>query len=346
MPASPMSPRAAGFHMPAEWSPHDGCWMMWPCRQGVWADIAATRRDCAAVAHAIAHYEPVTMAVRAEHEAGARHLLGADITLVVTPIDDSWARDAGPCFLVDGAGHRAGVNFRFNAWGGKYHPCDHDDAFSAFVLEHVGARQFHSSLVAEGGGISVDGEGTLLTTESCFPNANRNPGWSRPRIENELVEMLGVEKVVWLPGNAEETETDGHVDGIAQFAAPGVVLVEDGDQRGDPWGAIKRRNIRALDGQVDARARPIRLLKTPEALEASDRGENFCRSYVNFYIANGAVIMPKYSVRADDIAREILADAFPDRDIVAVPIDSLACGGGGIHCITQQVPSIGDHAAR
>ncbi|WP_420731171.1 agmatine deiminase family protein [Hwanghaeella sp. 1Z406] len=332
------TPAECGFYMPAEWAPHDGCWMMWPCRQEVWSDIEAVKQDYVAIAHAIARFEPVTMAVPPGTVKDARNRLGSDITLAEIPIDDSWARDAGPCFLVDGKGNRAGVNFTFNAWGETYHPYDSDNAFSEFVLSKTGARQFHSKLIAEGGGICVDGEGTLLTTETCFPNANRNPDWSRDEIEAELKAMLGVKKVIWLPGNELETETNGHIDGIAMFVAPGQVLIEDGDEPGDPWGEIKRANIAALDGQTDAQGRSIHMTLIPEALEAESDSDKFCRSYLNGYIANGGFIMPRYGIPADDVAREVFEDVMFGREIVAVSVDALATGGGGIHCITQQVP--------
>ena len=180
--------------MPAEWREHKRCWMMWPCRTEVWPDPDATKQDYAALAHAIREFEPLTMTVNKADEAEARSMLGNDIDIAVAEIDDSWARDAGPCFLIDGEGGRAGVNFEFNAWGEKYHPYDGDNRFSNFVLEQVGVRQFSSKLIAEGGGVSVDGEGTILTTESCFPNANRNPDWTKADIEQELMEMLGVKR--------------------------------------------------------------------------------------------------------------------------------------------------------
>lgn len=327
--------------MPAEWAPHKRTWMMWPCRREVWEDMDETRRAYAAVAHAVRRFEPVSMLVRPEDRAGAADLLGADVELLESPIDDSWARDAGPCFLVNAAGERAGVSFRFNAWGGKYHPYDGDDAAAEAILEHAGARVFRSDLVAEGGGIAVDGEGTILTTESCFPNANRNPGWSRAGIERELIEMLGGEKVIWLPGDEWETETDGHVDGIAAFLAPGLVLIEGAVPRRHPMHAVNRANIRALAGRTDAVGRPIRLVEIPAADEAEGDDERFCRSYVNSYLCNGALIMPEYGVRADGEAREIFQEHLPGREIVAVPIAAIAPGGGGIHCITQQEPAGG-----
>ncbi len=266
-------------------------------------------------------------------------MLGSDIDILVTPIDDSWARDAGPCFLVDGKGNRAGVNFTFNAWGGKYDPFDKDNAFSSFVLSQTGVRQYDSKLVAEGGGLSVDGEGTILTTESCFPNKNRNPDWTRAEIEDELLDMLGGEKVIWLPGNVEETETDGHVDGIAVFVRPGVVLIENAGNPGDEFHHIMLDNIAALENQLDASGRKIELVKIAVAHDADMVGDIFCNSYVNSYLVNGGIVMPCYGVSADDEAREAFQQLFPERRIVQIPINNIALGGGGIHCITQQEPA-------
>lgn len=335
------TPKSAGFYMPAEWEPHARTWMMWPCRTDVWPDMEATRRNYAAVAHAIRDCEPLTMLVRPQDAGGARSLLGADIDLMERPIDDSWARDAGPCFLVNDEGAKAGTTFRFNAWGDKYWPYDGDDAAAEAILAASGVQMFHSELVAEGGGVSVDGQGTILTTDSCFPNQNRNPDWTRDQVESELKEMLGGDKVIWLPGNAEETETDGHVDGIAVFVAPGVVIMEAEGSYDHPWRDINVANLRSMDGQADATGRDLRIVKLPEAEEADSGGhdERFCRSYVNSYICNGAVIMPEYGIKTDDYIRDVLRELCPDRRVIGVPITDIALGGGGIHCITQQEPA-------
>lgn len=336
------TPREAGFRMPAEWEPHRRTWMMWPCRHEVWDDIAATRRDYAAVAHAIREFEPVTMAARPEDMAEARAILDPSIDLVEADIDDSWARDAGPCFLTAKDGRRAGARFTFNAWGGKYHPFKGDAAFSGVVLEKAGVAGFVSNLIAEGGGVSVDGEGTIITTETCFPNRNRNPGWSRDDIELELLDMLGGEKVIWLPGNPIEDETDGHVDGIAVFVAPGVVLMESpgegGSEEEEEWNHYIRLNLEAMQGQTDAKGRPIRTVTIPEAVDAPSDHPKFCRSYVNSYLVNGGVIMPCYGIESDTVVRQMFRSLFPDRRVREVRIDAIAIGGGGIHCITQQEP--------
>ncbi len=334
-----MTPKQAGFRMPAEWAPHDRTWMMWPSRQEVWEDIEATRRNYVDVAHAIRRFEPLTMVVRAEDRAAAHAILGSDIELLIHPIDDSWSRDAGPCFLLNDAGEKAGVAFEFNAWGGKYAPYDGDNSVAEAILASNGVRPFRSDLIAEGGGISVDGEGTILTTESCFPNANRNPGWSKPEIEQELMEMLGGDKVIWLPGNEEETETDGHVDGVAVFVAPGRVMIQDKGPAHHYWRDIHGANIAALEGQTDAKGRAIELIPVPDAFEIQVPGAEICDSYVNFYICNGGVIMPEYGLPEDGRVRALLQDAFPGREVVGVDIAYIATGGGGIHCITQQEPA-------
>lgn len=333
------TPRQAGYAMPAEWALHKRTWMMWPTRHEVWDDIAATKRDYAAVAHAIREFEPVTMAVRPEDLAEARAILDANIDLIEAPIDDSWARDAGPIFVTHADGSRAATKFTFNAWGNKYQPHNGDAAFGALVADSAGVKSYTSTLIAEGGGVSVDGEGTIITTDTCFPNLNRNPDWTKAAIETELMEMLGGQKVIWLPGNPLEDETDGHTDGIAIFVAPGVVLMESPSDAKTEWNRYLQANIDAMEGQTDVKGRRIRIVTMPEAIEAPSTHPKFCRSYINSYLVNGGVVMPCYGVAADTVVREIFRTLFPDRRIREVRIDNIAIGGGGIHCITQQEPA-------
>lgn len=328
-----------GFFMPAEWEPHERTWMAWPARKSVWGDhFQATKPEFAAVAHAIRQFEPLTMVVNTADEAEARSLLGSDIELLVAPIDDSWARDSGPSFLIDRDGGLAGVDLTFNAWGGNYHPYDSDDALAARILESCSAARIASPLVGEGGGICVDGRGTMLTTESCLLNANRNPDWSKAEVEAELMRAFGVTKVIWLPGNGAETETDGHIDGIAMFVDVGTVILETVADRLDPGAFVAEENLRALQESTDAAGNRLRVVVIEDASSADGIGDKFCRSYVNFYFTNGGIIMPKYGIPADDKAREALQDLHPDREVVQLEINNIAIGGGGIHCITQQQP--------
>lgn len=245
------------FRMPAEWSAHDGCLMAWPTRQDLWGSVLdEAKEEYADVARAIAGFEPVTMVAPPGHGEEARTRCGTDVTVIELPLDDSWFRDSAPLFVLDGDGNRAGVDFRFNAWGGKHHPFDADDRISSLLLEHLGVDRIASDMILEGGAITVDGEGTLITTEQCLLHPNRNPGLTRDEIEAELKTRLGVTKVIWLPyGGLLDTETDGHVDGVCAFAAPGTVVVSLPSDPDHPDYARMRANRAVLDASTDARGR-------------------------------------------------------------------------------------------
>ncbi len=328
------------FRMPAEWMPHERCWMIWPRRQEVWGErMAATKRAYAAVAQTIARFEPVTMIASPDDLAEAERLCGKGIELLPLQVDDSWARDSAPCFVHDGQGLGA-VCFEFNAWGGKYHPYDKDAAMGAALAGHLGTSMIAGGIVAEGGAISVDGQGTALTTESCLLNPNRNPGKSKAEIEAALKATLGLEKVIWLPGDVNETETDGHVDGIAVFAGPGRVIIETPADPELSYADALNANREVLRASRDALGREFEIIELGAVEGVDAQGADFSTCYVNFYIANGAIIAPSHGVPEDETARDVLAKAFPDREIVQVPVSDIAIGGGGIHCITQQQPRV------
>lgn len=330
------TPAAAGFCMPAEWEAHDACWMGWPCRAeafGGAADLQAACRAYALVARSIAEFEPVFMIARPQDAADARKALGDAAQVLEWPMDDSWLRDSGPTFLRDAAGSIAGVDWRFNAWGEKYRPFDQDNALAARVLEHAGARRFPAPLVMEGGSFHCDGEGTALTTEQCLLHPNRNPGMSREQIEQALQDYLGVQKIIWLRGDPLDEETDGHVDEVACFAAPGVALAMHA-----PDEPALDENVRRLQAASDACGRRLEVILLPRP-RVFRRGAHCPASYINFYLANGAAVIPSYGVPEDAEAKSILTDAFPGRRIVQLPAAAIAFGGGGIHCITQQQPA-------
>jgi agmatine deiminase len=337
-----MTPADLGFSMPAEWAPHAGCWMAWPKRAELWREyLEAAREDYVRVAQAIAGFEPVTLLADPEHAADARRRCGPSVNVVSMPLDDSWLRDSGPTVVVDPAGRRAAAAFTFNAWGGKYQPFDRDAALGVSLAALAGIPAYRSTLVVEGGGFLSDGEGTLITAETCVLNPNRNPGWTKAEADAELRAMLGVKKVIWLPGDATDTETDGHVDGYVAFVKPAAVLCEVVADPEDPRYAIMAENRRVLETETDARGRRFELLPIVEApRSAVPRGqEGYCRSYVNFYIANGAVIAPAYGIAEDASAGLTLRRAYPGRTVVPVALNDLFRGGGGIHCITQQQPA-------
>lgn len=331
-------PRESGFIMPAEWAPHRCCWMAWPCREGMWANAEKTQRAYADVANTSARFEPVKMLAPTHKLESARSLLGDGVEIVELPIDDSWTRDSGPNFLVNPAGELAGSTWRFNAWGGKYEPFDQDALMGSRILERAGAREYPSPLIAEGGGITVDGEGTLITTETCFLNKNRNPDWTKREVEAELCRTLGVEKVIWIPGDPGDRETDGHIDGIAAFIEPGRVLVEVNPDKTDPHYPVGVQNTEALRNQTDARGRKLELEFIAEGVYHPGVWNGGCSSYINSYLANGAVIVPAYGYDRDPAVIETYRRLYPDREVVQVPIHDIAVGGGGIHCITQQQP--------
>ena len=326
---------SVGFHMPAEWQNHSQCWMAWPCREGF--NSEATCLNYAEVAKTISRFEPVSMVVHPQDREAAQTVLGSQINCVEIPIDDGWCRDNGPNFLVNDRGDVAGACFGFNAWGGNYEPFEDDAQAAPRLMSTLGLQMFPSRMIAEGGGITVDGEGTLITTETCFLNPNRNPGWSKSEVEAELCRMLGVTKVIWIPGDPYEDETNGHVDGLAAFVGPGRVLVEAAFDGAHPRYDVLMENRRALEGQTDAKGRILDLIFIEDAWQC-DEGERFCTSYINSYIANGAVIMPSYGLSADDRAKATYQQLFPRREIIPLRIDDIAPGGGGIHCITQQQP--------
>ncbi|MGY2411406.1 agmatine deiminase family protein [Pseudomonas pergaminensis] len=336
-----------GWWMPAEWARHAATWMVWPHNQALWettwgVTLAQVQQDFARVANAIARFEPVKMIVDPSAVAGAKALCGLGIELIEQAVNDSWCRDSGPTFVCHPQLGTAGVSWRFNAWGGKS-AHDLDESLARRVLNNLGLACFGTPLSNEGGAIHVDGEGTLITTESVLLNPNRNPGVSKAEIEDIFTRLLGIKKTIWLPGDPDYVTgdmTDGHVDGVCAFARPGVLLVDATHDQGSVYADVVRENRRALALATDAQGRRFEMLELYEATDAVDtEAEVFCASYTNFYIANGAIIMPAYGIAADQVAAEVLSQAFPGREIVPVQINHLAHGGGGVHCITQQQPA-------
>jgi agmatine deiminase len=352
------TPAADGFRMPAEFEPHDGCWMVWPERPDNWRLGAGPAQEAfAAVAEAISATEPLTMAVWPAQVERAHALLPRAVELVEIATDDAWARDTGPTFVIDGNGRRRGVDWHFNAWGGIYSPWDRDERLAAEILAIEGADRYRAPLVLEGGSIHVDGEGTVLTTEECLLNPNRNPELSREQVEQALLDYLGAAKVVWLGRGIYEDETDGHVDNLACFARPGVVLLSWSDDETDPQHEISRDAVARLEAATDAGGRRFEIVRLPspgplyataeEVAGVESRegtlprraGDRLAASYANFYLANERVIMPLLDERYDDEAAEILRRCFPEREVVGVPSREILLGGGNIHCIIQQVPA-------
>ncbi|HEV7250131.1 MAG TPA: agmatine deiminase family protein [Shinella sp.] len=330
---------AVKLRRPGEFEPHAKTWMAWPHRQDLYGDrLPAMQQAYADVARAIAGFEPVSMVAHPDHADGARTHLGNGIEVVALPIDDCWIRDSGPTFLQRSDGGLAGVSWRFNAWGCKHEPFDADDALAGHVLAHEGADILRSFLFCEGGSLACDGEGTLIATETSLLHPNRNPGLSKAWVEQELLRMLGLEKVVWLPGDPLDLETDGHVDGMCCFVKPGVVMFEYNPDPADLHGRILADNLAALNSQTDARGRRFEVIPIPEAYDVEATSEVFARSYINFALTNGGVVMPTFGRPSGEDAKAAVARAFPERRIVTVDVGAVVPAGGAIHCITQEQP--------
>jgi agmatine deiminase len=326
--------------MPPEWAPHDRCWMAWPCRAELWgARMAAARQAYADVAKAIARFEPVTVVARPELTAEASLQLGQGISVLPLAYDDSWLRDTAPTFVTDVAGALAGVDWRFDGYGGRVPQFADDQRLAEAICTRLGVERFAAPVVLEGGAIHVDGEGTCLACASSVLDPKRNPGLGRAEIETVLQDHLGIQTMIWLEQGLVDDPTGGHVDNLACFVRPGVVLALTSHDPEDANHALLEDNLARLRGVRDAKGRDLEVLEVEQpAARFHDDGRRITASYVNFYLANGAAIIPMFDDARDDAAERVIATAFPDRQIVQIDAADLVVGGGGIHCITQQQP--------
>lgn len=336
-----MTPKQSGFIMPAEWHPHERCWMAWPCHQDTWAHIGLdkAREAYALVAQAIAQYEPVTLIVNQEDEESAKTWCKDNITLFTLPINDSWTRDTGPSFLLNQRGQLGGVDWIHNAWGGNYSDCALDNHIASAVLKQTQALSFQAPLVMEGGSFHVDGEGTILTTRECLLNKNRNPHLNQSEIEQYLCDFLGGSHVIWLNKGLLGDETDGHIDEIACFIAPGEVLCLITQDKTDPNYDRLHENLEILNTAKDAAGRHLKVHTIEQPPATYLNNERLTLSYINFYLANKGIVMPAFGFEHyDKTAYCLFRDLYPSYKITQIDALDVFTGGGGIHCITQQQP--------
>ncbi len=329
------------YYMPAEWQAHKRCWMAWPCNESLWPEaLAQAEQNYAAIANAIANFEPVTMLVRPEQYANARTLLTETIELKEWPLDDSWMRDFGPTFVhKKSTGELAGVDWTFNGWG-KF-PHEQDQHLARKLLHELNLERFASPLVNEGGAIHVDGEGTIMLTRNVQLNGNRNPSLAPSDVEYHLKQALGVENFIWFDEGLAEDHTDGHVDQFACFTKPGHILALTTSDKSDPNYERLQINLEILRNSTDANGIPFAITTVEQPPSEWANGERLGKSYINFYIANGGVVMPSYGLSDfDSAALETVKACFPERGVAAVDCSVLVLGGGNIHCVTQQEPAL------
>ena len=353
----PTTPIDDGFRMPGEFEPHAGCWMLWPERPDVWRENGRPAQVAfIEVASAIAQFEPVWMGVSAASYPIARAHLPASVELIKLDYNDAWMRDNGPTFVVNDAGEVRGIDWDFNAWGGLYQDWKADDRLASQVLGLLGVGRYKANLIMEGGAIDVDGQGTLIVTEQSLLDPRRNPGHSHAEVEAVLRRYLNVQKIIWIAEGVHEDETLGHIDNLCCFVRPGVIALTWTDDEEDPQYPISLAAFEQLSQETDAWERPLQVVKihqpTPMTISPEEAAgivsvpgshpkppqQRLAGSYINYYVANGGVIVPQFNDRFDTAALETIQTLFPDRKVVGVYAREILLGGGNIHCITQQQP--------
>ncbi|WP_406863327.1 agmatine deiminase family protein [Streptomyces sp. HUAS MG47] len=337
------------YRMPPEWAPHERTWMAWPGPNPTFTndeELAEARAAWATVARAVRRFEPVTMVHGPGQGDSARELLGDDIELLERELDDAWMRDIGPTFVKDEEGRLAAVDWVFNGWGAQdWARWEHDSKIARHVADEAEVPVLSSSLVNEGGAIHVDGEGTVLLTDTVQLGAGRNPEWTREQVEAEIHAKLGTTTAIWLPhglaGDYGMYGTQGHVDIVAAFARPGTVLVHSQQDPAHPDYVRSKTYVDLLRGRTDAQGRPLEVIEVPAPTVLKDEeGDWVDYSYINHYLCNGGVVLCAFDDPHDEVAAEIFRRLFPERTVTLVDARPIFAGGGGIHCITQQQPAV------
>lgn len=337
--------------MPAEWAPHRGTWLSWPHKEASWpGKFEPVPAIFAEIVRELAPHEEVHLVATEELEEQARLTLNAlavplaNVFFHRHPTDDSWCRDHGPIFVQrerNGRLEELILDWGYNAWGGKYPPFEQDDLVPTRIAEELGIPVVAPGAVLEGGSIDVNGAGTLLTSEQCLLNPNRNPGRTKDEIEGFLRDYLGVTNVLWLGQGIEGDDTDGHVDDLTRFTDPSTVVTVMEDDPADPNYGPLRDNRHRLGSMTDQDGGPLRIVELPMPPALYHEGQRLPASYANFYIANGVVLLPGYRSERDERARAVLQPLFPDREVRIIDCTDLVWGLGAIHCVTQQWPALG-----
>ena len=351
---SSLTPRQLGYRWPAEWEPQAATWIAWPHNVETWpgefAQIPAIFQQLIAT---LLQWEPVHLLAAEPHIADQAHGWLDELAAAAThPLhwhniatNDAWVRDFGPTFLISedpdkGAAKLAGIDWPYNAWGGKYPPYELDQHATGKILAGLEIECFHPSLILEGGAIEGNGAGTIITTETCLLNTNRNPGSTRVMVEQVFSDYLGAKQVIWLNGSGlVGDDTDGHIDQLVRFVNSSTVVAASCDNVQDPCFQPLRENVRKLESAdlVDGKTLEVITLPLPQPVKYQE--QRLPASYCNFYIANGGIIVPQFDDPHDELAREVLEKCFPDREVVGLPATALVWGLGTVHCLTQQQPA-------
>lgn len=332
------------FYMPAEWKKHDYTLISWPVQSSM-IRPEAYNDLCSAYANVIRQikcFEKVIVMVNeCDNQQKIRDLCGSNAFFLTIPHNDAWCRDNGPTFLIDKNNNLGAVNWQFNAWGEKYYPYDLDHSLASEFLKRFDIPFLESQIVLEGGSIHVDGAGTLLTTEQCLLNDNRNPSLSREKITNELENKLAIKKIIWLKKGLLGDETDGHIDNLACFVKEQTILMQTCQDPKDLNYQNSKENLDILKQSSDANEKKIKVIELPQPPARLHANKRLALSYLNFYFVNGGIILPVFAGDASDHdqeAQKILKRLFPNREIVTIDGMPLILEGGNIHCITQQIP--------
>jgi agmatine deiminase len=339
------SAKAAGYRMPLESDPHERTFMQWPAVKSIYGgqeDLDAVREKIALIASTIARFEPVVLLAREEQADDAKQWVKGNVEVLPLPVQDLWCRDSGPTFVVNAAGQLAGSELGFNGWGEKQPHAD-DAQVARRVAEKLGLQVFENGIKGEGGGVEIDGAGTVLAHASCWVNPNRNAG-SEQEVEKLLLDALGAEKMIWAPGVIGADITDFHIDALARYVKPGQVLIQLPAKviDGDPWSVSAFETYEILKKATDAQGKKLEIVVVPEPVNIRSRASDFVNSYANYYVCNGAVIAAEFGDdNADAEAARILGQLYPGREIVSLNTDAIGEAGGGIHCSTQQQPKTG-----
>ena len=358
------TPKQDGFYFPAEFSPHEACWLMYPERTDIYPFGAkSVQKTYVELVTKISKFEKVFLCVSKNEYKNVKKIFSGNIEIIEIPSDGNWLRDTGPTFLLNKDGLCRGIDWEFNSWGGKnggcYTPWDKDNDVAKKILQKINLDIYHSDLFLEGGAILSDGEGTLLTTEETLLNPNRNPNRSKEEIEEILKEYLNIEKVIWVKRGIYLDEAGGHIDGICCFMKPSVVALNWTDDKNDPQYEISVETFEKLSSEVDAKGRKFTIHKihqpnpqyiTKEESESIIKvegtvsraeGERLPATYINFYFANNAIILPIFNdTKYDNLAINQFKSICPDKEIVPIESRSILLGGGNIHCMTQQQPTL------